>query len=54
MGEGAKGKARTIEVVPADVPTSAYKFPNRETERDAHREFLKDYGDDLPDFVSEV
>lgn len=54
MGEGAKGKTRTIEVVPADVPTCGCNFTDREAERDARREFLKDYGDDLPDFVSEA
>lgn len=53
MGEGAKGETGKIEVIPADVPTCACKLPNRETERDARREFPKDYGDDLPDFVSE-
>lgn len=39
--------------MPADVPTCDCKFPSRETERDARREFLKDYGDDLPDSVIE-
>ena len=51
MGEGAKGKISKVEVVPADAPTCACKLPNRETERDARREFPKDYGDDLPDFA---
>lgn len=49
MGEGAKGKTSTIEVVPANVPTCACNFADREAEREARRQFLKDYGDNRPD-----
>lgn len=33
------------------MPTCACQFPDRETERQARRQFLTDYGDDIPEFV---
>lgn len=35
------------------MPTCGCRFPDRETERSARHQFLKDYGDDLPSQVIE-
>lgn len=52
-GTATKEAVQPVRVIPPDVPTCGCDYPDRPTERRARQDFLRTYGDDLPDEVIE-